>query len=39
VSRLYNGDPVVGDGSLFTDLLQAIDNGAFEIEMDFTYKK
>ena len=35
VSRLYNGDPVVGDGGIFTDLLQALVNAALEGEMDY----
>lgn len=32
--RLYKGDPVVGDGGIFTDLLQALVNAALEGEMD-----
>jgi len=35
VSRLYNGDPIVGDGGIFTDLLQALVNAALEGEMDY----
>jgi len=35
VNRLYNGDPVVGDGGIFTDLLQALVNAALEGEMDY----
>ena len=39
VSRLYNGDPVVGDGGIFTDLLQALVNAALEGEMDYHLKE
>jgi transposase-like protein len=35
VSRLYKGDPVVGEGGIFTDLLQALVNAALEGEMDY----
>lgn len=35
VNRLYNGDPIVGDGGIFTDLLQALVNAALEGEMDY----
>lgn len=34
VSRLYKGDPIVGDGGIFTDMLQALVNAALEGEMD-----
>ena len=34
LSRLYNGDPIVGDGGVFTDMLQAMVNAALEGEMD-----
>lgn len=34
VSRLYQGDPIVGEGGIFTDLLQALVNAALEGEMD-----
>jgi putative transposase len=33
VSRLYKGDPILGDGGIFTDLLQAIVNAALEGEI------
>lgn len=32
--RMYNGDPVVGQDGIFTDLLQAMINAALEGEMD-----
>jgi len=34
ISRLYKGDPIVGDGGIFTDMLQALVNAALEGEMD-----
>jgi len=34
MSRLYHGDPIVGDGGIFTDMLQALVNAALEGEMD-----
>lgn len=34
VKRLYNGDPLIGDGGIFTDMLQAMVNAALEGEMD-----
>jgi len=34
VSRLYKGDPIVGEGGIFTDMLQAMVNAALEGEMD-----
>lgn len=34
VNRLYKGDPIVGNGGIFTDMLQAIVNAALEGEMD-----
>ena len=36
ISRLYQGDPIVGDGGIFTDMLQALVNAALEGEMDYT---
>lgn len=36
LQRLYQGDPLVGDGGIFTDLLQALVNAALEGEMDGT---
>jgi transposase-like protein len=35
VSRLYQGDPIVGEGGIFTDMLQALVNAALEGEMDY----
>jgi transposase-like protein len=35
MNRLYQGDPIVGDGGIFTDLLQALVNAALEGEMDY----
>lgn len=34
VSRLYKGDPLIGDGGIFTDLLQAMVNAALEGELE-----
>jgi putative transposase len=34
INRLYKGDPIVGDGGIFTDMLQALVNAALEGEMD-----
>ncbi len=34
VSRLYNGDPIVGEDGIFTDLLQALVNASLEGELD-----
>ena len=34
ISRLYKGDPIVGNGGIFTDMLQALVNAALEGEMD-----
>lgn len=34
VSRLYKGDPLIGDGGIFTDMLQAMVNAALEGELD-----
>jgi putative transposase len=34
VNRLYQGDPIVGDGGIFTEMLQSIVNAALEGEMD-----
>jgi len=33
LSRLYKGDPILGDGGIFTDMLQAFVNAALEGEM------
>lgn len=32
--RLYAGDPIVGEGGIFTDMLQALVNASLEGEMD-----
>jgi transposase-like protein len=34
LSRLYNGDPILGDGGIFTDMLQSMVNAALEGELD-----
>lgn len=34
LTRLYKGDPILGDGGIFTDMLQAFVNAALEGEMD-----
>lgn len=34
LSRLYQGDDIVGEGGIFTDLLQALVNASLEGEMD-----
>jgi len=34
VSRLYRGDPILGEKGIFTDLLQALVNAALEGEID-----
>lgn len=34
LNRLYKGDPILGDGGIFTDMLQAFVNAALEGEMD-----
>ena len=39
VSRLYNGDPIVGEDGIFTDLLQALVNASLEGEMDYHLQK
>lgn len=39
MSRLYRGDPIVGDGGIFTELLQSMVNAALEGEMDATLKE
>ena len=36
MNRLYQGDPIVGNGGIFTDMLQALVNAALEGEMDYT---
>jgi len=35
MNRLYQGDPIVSDGGIFTDMLQALVNAALEREMDY----
>jgi putative transposase len=39
ISRLYQGDPIVGDGGIFTDMLQALVNAALEGEMDHSLRE
>lgn len=39
MTRLYRGDPIVGDGGIFTELLQSMVNTALEGEMDATLKE
>ncbi len=34
ISRLYKGDPILGDGGIFTDMLQSMVNAALEGELD-----
>lgn len=34
LSRLYKGDPILGDGGIFTDMLQTFVNAALEGEID-----
>ena len=34
LSRLYKGDSILGDGGIFTDMLQSFVNAALEGEMD-----
>ncbi len=34
LGRLYQGDPILGDGGIFTDLLQAFVNAALQGEVD-----
>lgn len=34
LSRLYKGDPILGDGGIFTDMLQSMVNAALEGELD-----
>lgn len=38
LSRLYKGDPILGDGGIFTDMLQAFVNAALEGEIDESLK-
>jgi transposase-like protein len=38
LSRLYKGDPILGDGGIFTDMLQTFVNAALEGEMDHHLK-
>lgn len=39
VSRLYRGDPILGDKGIFTDLLQALVNAALEGEIDHSLEQ
>ncbi len=36
ISRLYKGDPLIGEQGIFNDLLQALVNAALEGEIDVT---
>lgn len=38
LSRLYAGDPILGEGGIFTDMLQAFVNAALEGELDHHLK-
>ena len=38
LSRLYKGDPILGEGGIFTDMLQAFVNAALEGEIDHHLK-
>lgn len=39
INRLYKGDPILGDGGIFTDMLQAFVNAVLEGEMDHHLKE
>lgn len=39
LSRLYKGDPILGDGGIFTDMLQSMVNAALEGELDHNLKE
>lgn len=39
LSRLYQGDPILGDGGIFTDMLQSMVNAALEGELDHSLKE
>lgn len=39
LSRLYKGDPILGGGGIFTDMLQAFVNAALEGELDESLKE
>jgi len=39
LSRLYKGDPVLGDGGIFTDMLQSFVNAALEGEIENEIKE
>ncbi|MFW5706055.1 MAG: IS256 family transposase [Bacteroidota bacterium] len=39
LSRLYKGDPIIGDGGIFTELLQSMVNAALEGELDHNLKE
>lgn len=38
LSRLYKGDPILGDGGIFTEMLQSMVNAALEGELDQSLK-
>jgi transposase-like protein len=39
ISRLYKGDPILGDGGIFTEMLQSMVNAALEGEIDNSLKE
>lgn len=39
LSRMYQGDPILGDGGIFTGLLQSFINAALEAEIDHEMKE
>jgi transposase-like protein len=39
LGRLYKGEPILGDGGIFTDMLQAFINAALEGEIEDTLKQ
>lgn len=39
LSRLYKGDPILGDGGIFTEMLQSMVNAALEGELDQNLKE
>jgi transposase-like protein len=39
ISRLYKGDPILGDGGIFTEMLQSMVNAALEGEIDHSLKE
>jgi len=39
LSRLYKGDPILGDGGIFTDMLQSMVNAALEGELEHNLRE